>query len=230
MTTGSVRVGSSAPRAVASSARIQARAGVSERASMATFPARSGEPFTYASAASVELRELAAPMNQCGRGAAPVNRLDPANDDRVRMALKHFLDHAIDAGERAPQQRRAGDKRHPFAAREPRRAFDACPACKAIGEFVVGRARILTPNVLLIRSAGKVDDVNAMQTINEGGSSDSEHSEVAVQPVRCSPRPVVTKATPLANSLIARRKASPSRSDVAPLICFVLAASVEVST
>jgi hypothetical protein len=63
--------------------------------------------------------------------------------------------------------------------------------------------------------------VRAIQTISEGGSSDSEHKEVAVQPDRCSPRPVVTKATPLTNSRIARRKAALPCPDVAPLIRFV---------
>ena len=85
---------------------------------------------------------------------------------------------------------------------------------------------MLTPNARLTRSAARVVEVRAMQTISEGGSSDSEHSEVAVQPVRCSPRPAVMSATPLASSRIARRNAAPSRSTGAPLTRLERASSI----
>src|ERR1700722_4964838 len=89
--------------------------------------------------------------------------------------------------------------------------------------------RIFTPNVLLIRSEASVADALVMHTSSEGGSSESEHSDVAVQPVRAKPWPVVTRVTPLANSRMARRKAAPPRSDVAPLIRSVRASKVELS-
>jgi hypothetical protein len=68
---------------------------------------------------------------------------------------------------------------------------------------------MLIPNERLEQIEVSVNDMRATQTITDEGSSESEQSEVAVHAVRCAPRPVVTSATPLANSRIARRKAVP---------------------
>ena len=130
-------------RAVASSARIQSRAGVDRRsawrevaAGLALQPTESSRSSGLPN--SVELLEPPAPMDQGGRAAAAMHGGDAADQNGVRMALQHLFDGAVDASERGAQQRRAGDQRRPLRARKSRGAMHAAASRKAVGEIFMG--------------------------------------------------------------------------------------------
>src|ERR1700676_5115282 len=62
---------------------------------------------------------------------------------------------------------------------------------------------MLTPKARSVEIAASVAEARLMQTSSDGGSSDSELTEVAVSPQRPSPRPAEMMLTPPARSRMA---------------------------
>ena len=79
-------------------------------------------------------------MDKRGLAIVATHRGDAADHDRVGVAVQHFFDFAVDAGERVTQKRSAGDERHPVGPFEARGALDAAASRETIGETLMPAA------------------------------------------------------------------------------------------
>ena len=135
---------------------------------------------------------------------------DRAEDNRVRMALDHFLDQAVERRERvgedgAPVESvihsAASKRRGPCTPLRPLKVW-ASASCRAASRLI--------ENAPASRNPASVEDERARQTNSVGGASEREASDVIVQPRRTSPSPQAMIATPEDSARIACRKAAGS--------------------
>ena len=134
---------------------------------------------------------------------------DGAEHDGVRMPVDDLLDQAVEGGERVGENGRAGGERRSSARLSKRRGPCAPPRpLNRLASASWRAASMLTENAPASLIPASVEDERARQMKSVGGVSDSDASEVTVQPSRASPSPQATIATPEHSARIAARKAA----------------------
>ena len=133
-------------------------------------PARSSTPSPAGSRSARAARIFPAPVRQRRLFGAFTQADDGAENDRMRMSLDHFLDQAVERGERVREHGRAGGERDPAGARRsgarpctPPRPLKRCASasCRA--------ASRLTEKAPASCKPASVEDDRARQMKRVGG-------------------------------------------------------------
>jgi len=105
------------------------------------------------------------------------------------VTLDDLLNLAVGRRQGAHQQRHARRARHPFGAGEPVRALQSVLAGKSLGDVkLIGGQNIHAENAKALQERpGRRFPM--MLTINVGGSTDSDETDVTVIPVMSLARP-----------------------------------------